>query len=82
MTHAISTKDPAFRKRVHVLDSHMAYIDVGEGDPIVFLHRVPTPSYPWCNIIPHLLPADVVDIVHSYAEWLSHSDVPKLFIDA
>jgi haloalkane dehalogenase len=29
---------------------------VGNGDPIVFLHGVPTPSYLWRNIIPYLLP--------------------------
>jgi haloalkane dehalogenase len=34
----------------------MAYVDVGNGDPIVFLHGNPTPSYLWRNIIPHLLP--------------------------
>ncbi|WP_246738671.1 alpha/beta fold hydrolase [Bradyrhizobium sp. CCBAU 051011] len=34
----------------------MAYVDVGEGDPIVFLHGNPTPSYLWRNIIPYLLP--------------------------
>jgi haloalkane dehalogenase len=39
-----------------VLDTNMAYVDVGEGDPIVFLHGNPTPSYLWRNIIPHLLP--------------------------
>ena len=27
-------------------------------------------------------PADVVEIARSYADWLSQSDVPKLFIDA
>ena len=27
-------------------------------------------------------PADVVDIVESYARWLSTSQIPKLFIDA
>ena len=34
----------------------MAYVDVGEGDPIVFLHGNPTPSYLWRNIIPRVLP--------------------------
>ena len=53
---AISTEEVAFRKRVRVLDTDMAYVDVGEGDPIVFLHGNPTPSYLWRNIIPHLLP--------------------------
>ena len=56
MMHAISTEDPAFRKRIRVLDSDMAYVDVGEGDPIVFLHGNPTPSFLWRHIIPHLLP--------------------------
>ena len=52
----ISTEDPSYRKRVAVLDTEMAYVDVGEGDPIVFLHGNPTPSYLWRNIIPYLLP--------------------------
>lgn len=30
----------------------MAYIDVGDGDPIVFLHGNPTSSYIWRNILP------------------------------
>jgi haloalkane dehalogenase len=52
----ISTENPAYRKYVPVLDTSMAYVDVGNGDPIVFLHGVPTPSYLWRNVIPHLLP--------------------------
>jgi haloalkane dehalogenase len=54
--HPISTDDISYRKRVSVLDSNMAYVDVGEGDPIVFLHGNPTPSYLWRNIIPYSLP--------------------------
>ena len=50
----ISAVDPYERKRVAVLDSEMAYIDIGQGDPIVFLHGNPTSSYLWRNIIPHL----------------------------
>jgi haloalkane dehalogenase len=52
----ISTEDISYRKYVSVLDTYMAYVDVGTGDPIVFLHGNPTPSYLWRNIIPHLLP--------------------------
>jgi len=37
-----------------VLDSSMAYLQAGEGDPIVFLHGNPTSSYLWRNIIPHV----------------------------
>ena len=56
MQGLISTENAAFRKRIAVLDSHMAYVDVGEGDPIVFLHGNPTPSYLWRHIIPEVLP--------------------------
>ena len=31
----------------------MAYVDQGEGDPIVFQHGNPTSSYLWRNIMPH-----------------------------
>jgi haloalkane dehalogenase len=52
----ISTEEISYRKYVQVLDTTMAYVDVGAGDPIVFLHGNPTPSYLWRNIIPYLLP--------------------------
>lgn len=32
----------------------MAYVEEGEGDPIVFLHGNPTSSYLWRNVVPHL----------------------------
>jgi haloalkane dehalogenase len=53
---SISTEDASYRKRACVLDTDMAYVDVGEGDPIVFLHGNPTPSFLWRNIIPYALP--------------------------
>ncbi|MBH0088055.1 haloalkane dehalogenase [Pseudoalteromonas sp. NSLLW218] len=37
-----------------VLDKNMAYIDEGEGDPIVFLHGNPTSSFLWRNVMPYL----------------------------
>src|SRR5579871_6286774 len=55
-TSLISTEDISYRKYLPVLDTTMAYVDVGHGDPIVFLHGNPTPSYLWRNIIPYLLP--------------------------
>ncbi|MGH9773121.1 MAG: haloalkane dehalogenase, partial [Candidatus Acidiferrales bacterium] len=42
------------RKRIKVLDSEMAYVDIGAGNPVVFLHGNPTWSYLWRNIIPYL----------------------------
>ena len=53
---AISTEEISYRKYLPLLGTQMAYVDVGYGDPIVFLHGNPTPSYLWRNIIPHLLP--------------------------
>lgn len=50
----ISPHDPYTRHRINVLDSDMAYVDVGTGDPIVFLHGNPTSSYLWRNVIPHV----------------------------
>jgi haloalkane dehalogenase len=41
----------SYRKHVKLAGTSMAYVDVGEGDPIVFLHGVPTPSYLWRNIM-------------------------------
>jgi haloalkane dehalogenase len=50
----IAANDPHPRKRVPVLDSEMSYVDVGSGDPIVFLHGNADSSYLWRNVIPHV----------------------------
>ena len=42
------------KKRTQVLGTTMAYVEVGEGDPIVLLHGNPTSSYLWRRVIPHL----------------------------
>lgn len=39
---------------IEVLGSQIHYWDEGEGDPVVFLHGIPTSSYLWRKIIPHL----------------------------
>jgi haloalkane dehalogenase len=44
------------RQRLPVLDSELSYVDVGHGDPVVFLHGNPTSSYLWRNIIPYVAP--------------------------
>lgn len=41
-------------KHREVNGATMAYIDEGEGDPIVFQHGNPTSSYLWRNVMPHL----------------------------
>ena len=50
----MTAADPHPRSTVSVLDSEMAYVDTGEGDPVVFLHGNPTSSYLWRNVIPQL----------------------------
>ena len=42
------------KKKITVLGKTMAYVEMGEGDPIVFQHGNPTSSYLWRNIMPHL----------------------------
>ncbi len=37
-----------------ILGQKMAYIDEGQGRPVVFLHGNPTSSYLWRNIIPYV----------------------------
>lgn len=50
----ISPEARYIKKVTDVLGKRMAYIDEGEGDPIVFLHGNPTSSYLWRNVMPHL----------------------------
>jgi haloalkane dehalogenase len=49
----ISETFPYEKKRQQVLGLEMAYMEVGSGDPIVFLHGNPTSSYLWRNILPY-----------------------------
>ena len=54
MTKAISAAFPYPKKRKRLFGRQMAYVEVGQGDPIVLLHGNPTSSYLWRNVIPHL----------------------------
>jgi haloalkane dehalogenase len=58
MTHAearvISAAFPYQKQRRKILGHEMAYVEVGDGDPIVLLHGNPTSSYLWRNVLPHL----------------------------
>lgn len=53
----ISAAFPYQKKRQNVLGLEMAYVEEGQGDPIVFLHGNPTSSYAWRNILPYALDA-------------------------
>src|SRR5262245_24315907 len=50
----ISAAFPYQKHRRRILGREMAYVEVGEGDPIVLLHGNPTSSYLWRNVLPHL----------------------------
>ncbi len=41
---------------VEVFGSKIHYIEEGDGDPILFLHGMPTSSYLWRHIIPYVAP--------------------------
>ena len=53
------------KKFQEVNGKNIAYVEAGEGDPIVLLHGNPTSSYLWRNVIPHL-------------EWLGRVIAPDL----
>ncbi len=42
------------KKTIEVLGKQMTYVEMGEGDPIIFQHGNPTSSYLWRNIMPHV----------------------------
>jgi haloalkane dehalogenase len=52
----ISAEPVAPKQSVVVEGVTMAYVDVGAGRPIVFLHGNPTSSYLWRNVMPHVAP--------------------------
>lgn len=49
----ISTKEHP-KKFIEVKGKKMAYVEMGEGDPIIFQHGNPTSSYLWRNVMPYL----------------------------
>ena len=81
-SEAPSALFPFESKFVEVHGSRMHYVDVGEGDPILFLHGNPTSSYLWRNIIPHLsgqgrcIAPDLIGMGKS-----DHPDIPYRYDD-
>ena len=69
------------KKLTKVVDGkRLAYLDEGQGDPIVLLHGNPTSSYLWRNVIPELAPLGRViapDLIgHGDSEKMPLSDGP------
>lgn len=50
----INANMPYEKQYREVLGKRIAYVEVGEGDPVVLLHGNPTSSYLWRNVIPLL----------------------------
>ena len=50
----ISAAERYPKQRIEVLGLEMAYVDEGQGDPVVLLHGNPSSSYEWRNVIPYL----------------------------
>lgn len=67
----VSAQQPPVRY-VNVLDHRMAYVEMGEGKPIVFQHGNPTSSYLWRNVMPHV--ADLGRCVALDLIGMGHSD--------
>lgn len=42
------------QKAADVLGSRMTYLELGEGEPILFVHGNPTSSYLWRNVMPYV----------------------------
>ncbi len=69
----------AFPFKAHFVEVHgarMHYVDVGEGDPVLFLHGNPTSSYLWRNIIPHM--TDHARCIAPDLVGMGQSDKPKI----
>ena len=47
------TRGIPMKRNVEVNGLKMAYVEHGDGDPIVFQHGNPTSGYLWRNVIPH-----------------------------
>ena len=77
----LSDKHFASKKSLQINGKKMAYIDVGEGDSIVFQHGNPTSSYLWRNIMPYceglgrLIACDLIGMGDS--DKLAESDASR-----
>lgn len=70
------TKLPFKSHYLEILGSKMHYLDEGQGDPILFLHGIPTWSYLWRNIIPAV--SDLGRCIAVDLIGLGRSDKPKI----
>lgn len=71
------------KKYASVHGRRMAYVEIGRGDPIVFLHGNPSSSYEWRNVLPRmvgtgrLIAPDLIG--HGDSDKLPPSDGPSRY---
>lgn len=89
----ISDKVSQPSKFIQINGTTIHYLEEGVGDPILFLHGIPTSSYLWRNIMPYLSPlgrciapdlvgfgqSDKPDIAYTIDDHINYIDA---FIDA
>lgn len=56
MNNMASYDFPYESKYIDISGSKIHYIEKGQGDPILFLHTIPTSNYIWRKVIPYLTP--------------------------
>lgn len=76
MSTAIPCEFPYIEKRASINGIELSYIEQGQGDPILFLHGIPTSNYLWRNIIPHL--SDQGRCIAPDLVGMGHSDQPDI----
>ena len=80
-------------KFVEIDGNRIAYIEKGEGDPILFIHGAPTSSYLWRNILPWMsdrgrcISMDLIGFGQSdkpkdHFGYFIHTDYVRKFIEA
>ena len=79
----ISAEMPFEKHYQDVNGKRIAYLDEGQGDPIVLLHGNPTSSYLWRNVVPELVDSGrviVPDLIgQGDSEKLPASDGPERY---
>lgn len=72
----ISADFPYQSNYIEVNGSKMHYIDEGQGEPMLFLHGIPTSCYLWRNVIPFL--SDNVRCIAPDLIGMGKSDKPDI----
>ncbi|OGO90951.1 MAG: haloalkane dehalogenase [Coxiella sp. RIFCSPHIGHO2_12_FULL_44_14] len=74
--NSLSSERRAASRFVTVKGSKVHYLEVGQGDPVLFLHGIPTYSYLWRNILPCL--ADKAHCIAPDLIGMGESDKPDI----